>query len=353
MAIENTIYDSRTLLGVFYADDYMEPPSNYWLQFFPSEITFSTEEVDFGKIYADVRKLAPLVVPTAQGKPIYTAAERRMVVKPAYVKPKDPVSASRMIRRAAGIGDIGRQQPMTPQQRYDAIVADVVRQHRNAIERRWEWMAAEAILYGAITLEDEAYPRTVVDFERAANLTVTLTGGNRWGDSGVSIMSSIEGFRKRVRDAAFGGVTNRLTIGGDVWDVMRESDEIKELLNINYRQNNNVSLNMGLREDMQVEYVGKLSNTLEVYVYSDYYQDTTGAAVPFMSPKDILLSGPNVRGVRAFGAIQDVGANLNAMPVFGKMWNEQDPSVTFIMHQSAPLMVPVNPNQTLRARVVA
>lgn len=352
--IENTIYDSRTLLGVFWADDYMEPPSNYWLStFFPDQIDFTTEEVDFGKIYSDVRKLAPLVVPTAQGKPIYTAAERRMLVRPAYVKPKDPVSASRMIRRAAGIGDLTRAQPLTPQQRYDAIVADVVKQHRRAIERRWEWMAAEAILYGSITLEDEAYPRTVVDFERQADLSITLTNGNRWGDNGVSIMSSIESFRKLVRTAPFGGVTNRLTVGGDVWDEMRESTEIRELLNANYRLNNNVSLNMGLRDDLQVEYVGKLSGTLEVYVYSDYYQDTTGAAVPFMSPKDILLSGPNVRGVRAFGAIQDKSAQLQALPVFGKMWDEQDPSVTYIMHQSAPLMVPVNPNNTLRARVVA
>lgn len=351
--IENTIYDSRTLLGVFWADDYMEPPSNYWLNlFFQQEINFTTEEVDFGKIYSDVRKLAPLVVPTAQGKPIYTAAERRMVVRPAYIKPKDPVSASRMIRRAAGIGDLSRAQPMTPQQRYDAIVADVVKQHRRAIERRWEWMAAEAILYGAITLEDEAYPRTVVDFERLSSLSVTLVGAARWGQTGVSIMSSIEGFRKQVRQAPFGGVTNRLTIGGDVWDVMRESTEIRELLNSNYKLNNNVSLNMGLRDDLQVEYVGKLSGTLEVYVYSDYYQDATGAAVPFMSPKDVLLSGPAVNGVRAFGAIQDKSAQLQALSVFGKMWDEQDPSVTFIMHQSAPLMVPVNPNNTLRARVV-
>jgi hypothetical protein len=353
MAIENTIYDSRTLLGVFYADDYMEPPSNYWLQFFPTEMNFTTEEIDLSKVFADVRKLAPLVVPTAQGKPIYTAAERRMVVRPAYIKPKDPVTASRMIRRAAGIGDLGRAQPLTPQQRYDAIVADIVRQHRNAIERRWEWMASEAIQHGAITLEDEAYPKTIVDFERHADLTITLGNGSRWGDNGVDILRSVEGFRRLVRDAPFGGVTNRLTIGGDVWDVMRDDDDVKELLNNNYRLNNNVSLNMGMREDTQIEYVGKLSNTLEVYVYSDYYQDTDGSSVPFMSPKDVVLTGPSVRGVRAFGAILDKAAQFQALSVFPKMWDENDPSVTYIMHQSAPLMVPVNPNNTLRARVVA
>ena len=351
--IENTIYDSRTLLGVFADDVHMQPPASYWLDnFFQSQIEFTTEEIDFSKI-SDIRKLAPLVVPTAQGKPIYSAAERRTVVKPAYVKPKDPVTATRMIRRAAGIGDIGRQQPMSPQARYNAIVADIQRQHRYAIERRWEWMAAHAILYGQNILEDEAYPRTVVDFLRAADHSITLTNGNRWGDAGVSIMGNLQTWINRVRNAPFGGVVNRLTIGADVWAVMQEDEEIREFMNVQFKSNAGVNLNLGLKEGLEVEYAGKLSNNLDVYIYSDYYQEANGAVVPFMSPKDIVLSSPSVRGVRCFGAIQDIGANLQAMPVFSKMWNEQDPSATFIMNQSAPLMVPVNPNATLRARVVA
>ena len=39
--------------------------------------------------------------------------------------------------------------------------------------------------------------------------------------------------------------------------------------------------------------------------------------------------------------------------MFPKMWDQEDPSVTFLMTQSAPLPVPVNINNTLRARVVA
>lgn len=351
--IENTIYDSRTLLGVFADDVHMQPPASYWLDnFFQQQIEFTTEEIDFSKV-SDVRKLAPLVVPTAQGKPIYTSAERRTVVKPAYVKPKDPITATRMIRRAAGIGDLGRQQPLTPKQRYDAIVADIQRQHRYAIERRWEWMAAHAVLYGQNILEDEAYPRTIVDFERDSAHSIVLTGGNRWGDSGVSIMGNLQTWINRVRNARFGGVVNRLTIGADVWTVMQEDAEIREFLNVQFKSNAGVNLNLGLKEGLEVEYAGKLSNNLDVYIYSDYYQEANGALVPFMSPKDIVLTSPSIRGVRCFGAIQDVKAGLAAMPVFSKMWDNEDPSATFIMNQSAPLMVPVNPNASLRARVVA
>lgn len=349
--MEQTIYSTHTLLGVFWDNEYMKPPENYWLQFFPSQLEFTTETIDFSQI-TDVRKLAPLVVPTAQGVPIYSAAERMTMVKPAYVKPKDPVSATRMIRRAAGLGELGLQTPLTPQQRYNAIVADIMRQHRYAIERRWEWMAAGAIIDGRNVLEDERYPRTIVDFERDPNHTVVLGVGARWGDAGVSILDNLQAWRTQVRQARFGGVTNRLTVGAEVWDVMRKDAEIKELLNIQYRSGANINLRMGMREGLEVEYVGNIE-TLEVYVYSDYYQQPDGTVVPYMSTKDVVLTGPNVNGVRCFGAIQDIGAQLQAVPVWPKMWPEQDPSATFIMTQSAPLMVPINPNSTFKATVIA
>lgn len=354
MAIGQTLYSTAALLGVMRDDEAMQPPSSYWLDLaFPNIITFEEEYIDFSKL-TDTRKIAPLVVPTAQGRPIYSAAERVSRVKPAYVKPKDPVSASRMIQRAAGLGELNVNSNWSPQQRYNAIVADILRTHRRAIERRWEWLAAQAVIYGQVTLEDEAYPKTVVDFERAAGHSITLGSGSRWGDAGVSILGNVETWKKTVRDAAFGGPTNRLTVGSEAWEVMRQDDEIRELLKVDFRPSNNgLALNLGIREGLDVEFVGRLSGTTDVYVYSDYYHDADGSVVPFMDPRDVVLTGPNIRGVRCFGAIQDIDAQLQAMAMFPKMWKQEDPSATFIMAQSAPLMVPVNPNASLRARVVA
>lgn len=351
--IDHKIYDTATLLGVMRDDEMMQPPSNYWLSLcFPSVINFTDEYIDFSKITAN-RKLAPLVVPTAQGVPIYSAAERLVRVKPAYLKPKDPVTASRMIKRAAGLGELSAPSAQTPQSRYNAIVADIMREHRRSIERRWEWMAAQAVIYAEVVLEDERYPRTVVDFDRAANHTVTLTGGDRWGQTGVSILRNVEAWRTRVRNAPFGGPTNRLTVGSNVWDVMREDSALMELMKVEIRdRNNGLALNLGVREGLDVEFVGRLSGTLDVYVYSDYYQNPDGTAVPFMDPDDVVLTGPGVQGVRAFGAIQDKAAGWQALAIFPKMWDEDDPSATLIMNQSAPLMVPVNANNTLRATVL-
>lgn len=352
MSVTHTRYDTATLLGVMRE---MEAPNNYWLGMYNSVIQFEDEYVDFSKI-SENRKIAPLVVPTAQGVPIFAAAEKVSRVKPAYVKPKDPVSATRVIRRMAGMGELATGAvAMSPQARYNAIIADILRQHREAIERRWEWLAAEATIYGRVILEDERYPRTIVDFERNADQDVTLTSGNRWGDSGVSILRTIESWKSKTRLARFGGISNRLTIGGEAWEVMREDPEIKEYLKTDYTSSTTggLALNLGVMEGLEVERVGKINGTTEVVVYSDYYQDEDGAVVPFMDPRDVVLTGPNMMGVRCFGAIQDKRAGWAATPIFPKMWDEEDPSATLVMTQSAPLMVPVNPNATMRVRVVA
>jgi hypothetical protein len=58
--------------------------------------------------------------------------------------------------------------------------------------------------------------------------------------------------------------------------------------------------------------------------------------------------GRRLNGTRCYGAIRDKRAGLAAMSLFPKMWDQEDPSVTYTMTQSAPLMVPGNPNNSFR-----
>jgi len=354
MSINRTIYDTQTLVRVLSDLRKKESIQTYWLDLlFPSAVTFDSEYIEFDRL-SDVRKIAPLVVPTAQGRPVYSNAERVDRVKPAYIKVKDTISATRMFRRHAGLRELTEGRELSPQQRYRALVAAIASQQMKAIQRRWEWMAARAAIDGKVTLEGEAYPKTVVDFRRQASNTITLAPGSQWGDSGVSILDNIEAWVKQVREAPYAGIPNRLTVGTDVWAVMRKDPEIKELLNINYRQGTgNFSLDLGMTVGDEAEYVGTLNGTIQVWVYSGWFQDDAGNPVPLMSSKDIVLSSPAMDGVKCFGAIQDYAANLRAMPMFPSMWDEKDPSATFHMIQSAPLMVPVNPNAILKATVVS
>ena len=98
-------------------------------------------------------------------------------------------------------------------------------------------------------------------------------------------------------------------------------------------------------------YLGS-TGQFEFWQYQQKYQNAAGSLVDMFPTEGVLLASQGVEGYACYGAIQDVDA-LQAMERYPKMWNEQDPSATFIMTQSAPLMVPVNPNASLRARVVA
>lgn len=351
MAFETyKLWDTHTLIDVYRET---ETPSTYWLDLlFPNEISSTDEYIDFEKIPRAGRKLAPFVAPLSQGRPIYEEGGRVGRFKPAYIKPSDPVTPTRALKRRPGT--LLRPDAADQRARYDAIKVDILAYHRNAIERRWEWLAARAAIDGKVLIDGDDYPAKLVDFGRAAGHTIVLGTGARWGDAGVSIKANLSAWSNMMHLAEFGGRPNRLTVGVDVWAVMEsemeEGGELFGLLRTDIR-GSSVDLRRDLIGTDEATLVGRLG-TLDVYVYNDYYT-VGGAVTPFMSSKDIVLSGPAVEGYRCFGAIQDVFAQFQALPIFPRDYIiPGDVALEQIVTQSAPLMVPMNPNATLKATVV-
>lgn len=353
------IYTPHDLYAVMY-DERMQVETSYFLDsYFPGSYMSTQEEILFDKI-STTRKIAPFMLPNEQGKPIYRReGERLQSFKPAYTKPKDAVRPSEMLQRQPG--ELVRMGLMSPQARYNAEVIRIAQYHRNAINRLWDWMAARAILDGSVKIDyvganGSVEKSVTIDFGRAAGHTITLGSGSRWGDSGVSIMGLIQSWMDTMAQAEFGGAASRLLVGAQAYAPLIADPEIKALMDTTVRGSPDVNLNRGLiRKDVMqpATYVGTLGAGLEVWLYTGTFQAHDGSLVNIMDPRDILLTAPGVEGVKAFGAILDEDAGLNATDIFSKMWSQPDPSARFIMSQSAPLMIPVNPNRTLRARVVA
>lgn len=349
MAFERyELWDTHTLLGVYRE---LDPIPSYWLDLlFPNEMTFDTEYIDFERIPRVGRKLAPFVVPLAQGRPIFEEGSNLARFKPAYVKPSDPVTPTRALRQRPGT--LLSPDQSTPMQRYNAIKSDIIAYHRTAIERRWEWLAAQAVIEGKVTISGDDYPTQLVDFGRAAGHTIVLGVAARWGDTGVSIIDNIQTWADTMHAAPFGGAPNRLTVGTSAWGVMRKDDELLAELDTT-RRGTEMDFKTGLIGTGEARFVGNLGGNLDLWVYNDYYT-LNGSATPFMSPKDVVLTGPAVSGYRCFGAIVDVHAQFQALPVFSRNYlPEGDVAIEQVVTQSAPLMVPVNPNATLKAQVLA
>lgn len=347
MTVQQQIYDTKTLLGVM--RDFA-PVSDYWLSLcYPTVMTFDSEFIDFEQL-SSARKLAPFVAPTSQGQPIYSRGSNVTRLKPAYVKPRDAVEPHRMLKKQPG--ELASPTQVGPLQRWNAAVADITREHREAIERRWEWLAAQATIYGSVTIADDNYPERFVDFGRDAGQSITLSGvGNEWGTSGSDPIADINTWRTQTRKVKFGGVLRRMTCGATALEALLADPKVQDELKTDIR-GTQANLNRGVREGLEAEYIGTLGSGLEVWSYQDYFEDADGNEIEILDPRDVVLTG-DVGGVRAYGAILDKRASLQPLPIFPKMWDEEDPSVTYLMSQSAPLMVPTMPNRSLRARVVA
>lgn len=345
---------TRDLLGV-YRDPRLAAPSTYWrdLCFTGTPHQSTRQEIIFEKITAR-RRVAPFVRPQNTGKAIYRRqGSKAQLFTPAYIKPKDPVVPGEQFARQ--IGDLFTETPRTPEQNFQNEVGNVMAFHRETIDRRWEWMAAQAAIYGEVTVEYEDGPSVVVDFGRDAGHDVIKATGF-WSDPDYPILDDIQAWADTMTVAEFGGIPNRLTVGGEVVPFLKKNKQIIEEMSNQRRGNPDIAMKTGLvlpgDRNANVRYLGTVGAGIDVYAYTDFYENDAGTAVPFLNPKDVVLTTPNVDGVMAFGAIVDVDANLQAMPVFPKMWKENDPSAMMIMTQSAPLPISVFPNRTFRSRVL-
>jgi hypothetical protein len=343
------LYTTATLLGVVRVTPI---ESSYWLDnFFGRQLTFDTEQIMFDRIETN-RRLAPFVSPVVQGRVMRTQGYETRAFRPAYSKPKHIVDPNRMFAR--GIGeDIGGSS--SPAQRWNAAVVENIREERVALQRLFNWMAAMAVIHGKVTIAGEDYPTQVVDFGRDPYLTRVLLGTARWGEADAKPLDDIKELRTRAFQKS-GSVITRLTMGIEAFDRFYEDESVQKLLKTELgaipRTSDSVLSAMG-STDTPYEYRGVLQGAngqgrIEVYTYNEQYEDRDGVTTNYMSPLDVVGTGPGIQGVRCFGAIRDKRAGLQALPIFPKMWDQEDPSVTYTMSQSAPLMVPANTNNSFR-----
>jgi hypothetical protein len=107
-----------------------------------------------------------------------------------------------------------------------------------------------------------------------------------------------------------------------------------------------------------VEYLGQLtgpggSGQVRMWLYSGKFMSVKNELLDMMDPGLVVGADANlVQGHRCFGAIKDGAAGFKALDMFPKNWEDQDPWNEYLMTQSAPLMVPKQPNATFSLQVV-
>lgn len=344
------LFDLVTLDTVFRQQK--TPGAPFWLTLFNRQINFDTPEIMFDKVFGDDRGLAPFVIPTTQGRPQKLEGFSTLSFAPAYVKIKDVVNPAMHMSRIPGEAFGGS---LSIEQRRQAVIAELLRRQRVKFANRNEWLAAKAIVDGKVTISGEDYPSTLVDFRRDASLTITLAGAAKWDVSTGTPLAAIRSARMAANGLS--GVRIRKVIfGATAWDLFSQRVDLKELMNKNYGgTETRVTLISDGYEGQ--EYMGVIqgldgAGAIEAWVDSSKYIDPEdGAEKFFLDQSTVVGVSEAVEGVRCFGAIMDAQAGYQPLDFYFKNWINPDPSVEYLLAQSAPLMVPKNPNATFSIKV--
>lgn len=346
------LWDTADLIQVSYADE-TAPPDGWWrARYFGRTHQSDRRSIYFDEIKGRDRRLAPFVAPNVQGRVMRSRGQSMASFAPAYVKPKHEVDPSKAITRRPGepLAGIGNG-TLTPEQRYDAAVAQNLVDERDMIERRWDWMACRAAVYAQVVVRGEDYPEVTVDFNRDPSLEYTPTGTNVWSNPASAPLAQLQAARtnafKRGRAAV-----NDVVMGANALSAFMGHQQVLDLLKTDVKGAEQTSIDRsGVAVIEGAMYVGRIGGPLgaplDIWAYANDYEDPEdGQMYDFFDPNDVALIGRGLNGVMAFGAIMDKKASLKALPIFPKIWEDDDPPATWTMSQSAPLAVPLNANNS-------
>ncbi len=313
--------------------------------FFPQVVTFSTKEIMFD-VLSDNLALAPFVSPFVAGKAKKQRGYSTKMFTPAYVKPKTQVDPYVPIARQPGEPPLGS---LSPAQRRDLAVNQILIDQREQIDRRIEWMVAELLKTGKIIVTGEDYPETQVDFGRDAALTKILANGSKWGDNGISPYSNLDAWFDLVGEKS-GAAVNVAVMGKDAWRLFI-ADPLTEKA-LDRQKGQTATLDLGIKPGAPGApvYKGTIGD-VEYFTYNEVYSDAAGQPQKMIDSTGVILGATGaLAGKRAFGAIMD-GSVLQEAEYAPTHWVENDPPVEQVMTQSAPLPVPGRPNATMYVKV--
>jgi len=348
----NLIYDTTTLVQV--VPNLKRAQSFLLDKFFPNIITSDSEfvaiDVDIGK-----RRMSPFVSPLVEGKMVESRRIQTNVFKPAYIKDKRAPDLRRQVRRMIG-ERIGGD--MTGAEREMANLEFEMTDQIDMLTRRLEWMAAQALMTGTVTIAGDGFPTTVIDFGRSPTLTLLLTGAAQWGQAsnfnaaGLDPVptASIDTWQHDILKSS-GAMVTDIIFTPTPWTRFLASVGVQGAVYYPKLGDGN-DLNPGAQIARGGVYKGRWGQ-YDCWVYNDWYVDENNVEQPMIPDGTVMMGGPELMGTRGFGIIVDPDFNYQSMPFAPKTWTSKDPAQRLIMMQSAPIVIPSRVNAFLAATVCA
>ena len=311
-----------------------------------SPVNFVTKHVDID-IMKGQRKMAPFVRPNRPGQVVDRTGSVMRSYTPPYIKPKLETSAGLLLNHRQPGEHIysGR----TPLQRAGEQLARDMEDLDDQINRREEWMAAQALTSGQVHVVGDGVD-DIIDYQMSA--THLVTEATLWSAAGSDPIADLRKYKRRIAKDS-GRTANAVVMSAEAADAFLDNESVIQKLNTR-----RIDLGMTRPEELPggVTYLGYLNDPgLDLYSYEEWYLDPAGDEKP-MIPAGGLVMGPTTsRCGMLYGAIQDMEAIEGGMfdvARYPKSWIEKDPSVRWLMMQAAPLPGFHEPDAFVYAKVV-
>lgn len=329
------IFEPRTMLE---AVEQLYPAKTFLRDTFFKEVrSAETEHIDID-IIKGKRRMAPFVHPKMPGKVMARDGYQAKTYTPPLVNPKRVTTAEHILMRRPGEAIYGSGK--NAEERAQEIVGEDLIFLDDAITRREEWMAAQALFSGKIEVKGEGVEE-IVDFGHT--LKETLVGDAKWNASNADPLTDLRKWRSACITTS--GITPDISIlGVDVADHFMNNSKLLKLLD-----NRRVALGQIEPKELPngVTYLGYIGGrvNMDLYTYEEWYIDDDGIEKAMVPANKVLTASTKARFLRAYGAYIDMtpdgGVTVNAVPRYPRTFVENDPPVRFIQMCSRPLLIPL------------
>lgn len=331
------IYEPRFLAEVVRT---APPLHTFFLDsFFTNVRTFSTKRVDIDIVKGD-RRMAAFVHPRAGGQVLKGAGYQTESYAPPLINPYDITTADMLMERLPGET---LYSGMTPADRAAQQLAEEYRRLNDAVTRREEWMAVQAITTGQIPIVG-AGVNEIIDF--GFTNKIALSGDNVWGGSKAAILDNLEDWVDQVLVNGFANV-DQVIMGKTALKKFMADKTIMEMLD-----NRRVFMGEIRPSNLPngVRYIGALNKpSLDIYTYSEVYLDDwtdpdEPETKPLVPDNMVILMPSNPGFMRAYGActyLEDGGNWVTAQTNrLLRSFVEHHPDRRMLELQSHPLLIP-------------
>lgn len=315
---------------------YMTKPTTFLLDtFFTVEEPVDSDVIDVD-IERDGQRMASFVSPLVQGRVVKADGFTTLTHRPGYIKEKMAITPRDLSVREAGSSIYAPES--SGESRMQRMINKKVKTLLDRITRREEWMAAQSLTTGKVTIAGEGIPSFEVDFSPKSTHLPVLASTAKWSETTSDPIENLRTWQDLIRDDGQ-AVGNKVVMGRNAWKSFFAHQKVKDALD-------NRRIVVGeVRPDLEKDGAQKMATWLdpncEIWVYSGKYTLPDGSTPSYLVPENkVLFGATSARCSRHYARIQDLEAGMAVLRYFAKTFTEKDPSLMWIMMQSNTLPAP-------------